>query len=84
MLVNLDMEHNHNPLIYGFLLSFSMVGLGVSMAFFSKDASDFLSYAVLTIVALLLLVAGIIMLRGTFKTRDECSICKEKYHFGKK
>jgi len=78
------MEHNHNPLIYGFLLSFSMVGLGVSMAFFSKDASDFHSYAVLTIVALLLIIGGTIMLRGTFKTRNECEICKNRYHYGKK
>lgn len=78
------MEHNHSPLIYGFLLSFLVFGLGIAMGLFSASGTDFLSRIIPQFMAGLMIVAGIIMLRGTFKKRDECPICKGKYQFGKK
>ncbi len=84
MYTNLDMEHNHNPLIYGFLLSFLMFGLGMASGFFSMEATDWESRVVVQVIGGLMVVAGIIMLRGVFQTRDECPICKDKYQYGKK
>lgn len=78
------MEHSHNPLIYGFLLSFLMFGIGISFGYSTLLATDWQSLALLHGLGGLSVVAGIIMLRRTFKIRDECPICKNKYHFGKK
>jgi len=84
LLVNLVMDHNHNPLIYGFLLSFIMFAMGMIMGFLSRSGTDLQSQLVVTVVAILMVGAGIIILRRTFKLRDNCPICKNKYHFGKK
>lgn len=84
LLVNLVMEHNHNPLIYGFLMSFTVFGIGVFMVFLSPSGTDFHSKIVVTVSAVLLISAGIFMLRGTFRKRDNCPICFERYHFGRK
>jgi len=78
------MEHNHNPLIYGFLLSFFMFGMGVFMAFLTPSGADLHSKVVFTVVSILLVSGGIIMIRGTFQTRDECVICKDRYRYGRK
>ncbi len=78
------MEHNHSNLIYGFLLSFFVFGLGVSMVFLSPSGTDLHSKIVVLVSATLLISAGIIMLRSTFKKRDNCPICFERYHFGRK
>lgn len=78
------MEHNHNPLIYGFLLSFLMFGLGIAIGLISASGTDFQSRIIPQLIAGLMIAGGIIMLRGTFKKRDDCPICKEKYQFGKK
>lgn len=77
-------EHNHNPLIYGFLLSFSVVGLGISLMYLSPSGTDFQSKIVVLGSAILLILVGTVMLRGTFKKRDNCPICFERYKFGKK
>jgi len=53
------------------------------MAFLTPSGGDFHSKVVFTVIAVLLVSAGIIMLRGTFQTRDECLICKDKFRFGK-
>jgi len=84
MYTNLDMEHNHNPLIYGFLLSFLMFGLGMALGFFSMSSTDWESRVVVQVIGGLMVVGGIIMIRGVFKTRDDCPICKDKYQYGKK
>ncbi len=78
------MEHNHKNLIYGFSISFFMFGVGIIMGFLSRTGVDLQSQLIVTVVAFLLLIAGIIMLKDTFKMRDNCPICKEKYRFGKK
>jgi len=84
LLVYLDMEHNHSNLIYGFLLSFFVCGLGVSLAFLSTSGADLHSKIVVIVSATLLISAGVIMLKTTFKKRDNCPICFERYHFGRK
>ena len=79
------MEHNHNSLVIGFLICFFMVGLAIFLALTVNSIEvDFQSKLFAYGVASILIVAGIIMLQGVFKTRDECPICKEKYFFGKK
>lgn len=78
------MEHNHSNLIIRFMLSFFMVGVGMSLGLFSRSGGDLQSQLVLLVTAIFLLITGIIILRGTFKLRDNCSICKNKYRFGKK
>lgn len=77
------MEHNHNPLIYGFLLSFLLFGMGISLGFISMNGADWQSLVTIQFFAGLMVVAGIIMIRGTFKKRDQCPICKDKYRYGK-
>jgi len=77
------MEHNHNSLVIGFLICFLMVGVAVFLAFTVNSIevevqSKLFAYG----VACFLIVAGIIMLKGVFKTRDECPICKDKYKYG--
>ncbi len=78
------MQHNHHPLIYGFLLSILMFVVGMALGFFSMSSTDWESRVVVQVLGGLMVVAGIIMLRGTFKVRDECPICKDKYQYGKK
>lgn len=78
------MAHNHNPLIIGFLLSSTMFGIGVSMGYLSLNGADWQSRVVIQVFGGLLIVAGIYMLRNTFKARDECPICKDKFHYGRK
>lgn len=78
------MEHNHNPLIYGFLVSFLVFGIGLALAWFSMSGSDFQSIITLQVFGVLMIVAGIIMLRGTFKKRDQCEVCKDKYKYRRK
>lgn len=77
-------EHNHNPLIYGFLLSFVMVGIGMALGFVGASGSDFQSVITIYVFGGLSISAGAVMLRNTFKTRDECLICKDRYRYGKK
>lgn len=48
------------------------------------SSTDWESRVVVQVLGGLMVVAGIIMLRGTFKVRDECPICKDKYQYGKK
>lgn len=79
------MEHNHNSLIIGFLICFFMVGIAVFLAFTVNSIEvDFQSKLFAYVVASILVVAGTIMLKGVFKTRDECPVCKDKYKYGRK
>ena len=78
------MEHDHYPLIYGFLLSFLVFGAGLTLAWFSMSGADFQSMITLLVFGVLMVVAGIIMLKNTFKKRDQCEICKNKYRYGNK
>lgn len=72
------MEHNHHPLIYGYLLTFVVFGLGVIMGFFSVNAIDWQTRVMVQLIAGFLIVASIIMLREIFNKRDHCPICKPK------
>jgi len=79
------MEHNHNSLVIGFLLCFFMVGIAVFLALTVNSVevdvqSKLFAYA----VALFLVVASIIMLKGVFKTREECPVCKDRYQWKRK
>ena len=84
MLWNYDMEHNHNPLIYGFLLSISMFGLGVGLVFFSQSGSDFQTKLVIYGIAILMILGSTVMVRGVFQTRDNCPISYDKYKWYRK
>ena len=84
MLVFLVMEHNHNPLIYGFLLSILMFVIGVGLVFFSRSGADFQSQLVLYGIALMMIIASTVMVRGVFQTRDNCPICHDKYRWYRK
>jgi len=75
------MEHNHNPLIYGFLISFSLFGIGIAMSYISFGGVDIHSKLVVLTFGILSVIASIIMLKGTFKKRDACPICKDKYQY---
>ena len=79
------MEHNHNSIVIGFLICFFMVGIAVFLAFTVNSIevevqSKLFAYG----IACFLILAGIIMLKGVFKTRDECPICKDKFKYGGK
>ena len=78
------MEHNHSPLKYGFLVSMSMLILGITFGYIGAGGSDFQSKVVIYTFAGIIVVLGTIILRKTFKKRDDCEICKVKYHYGKK
>ena len=78
------MEHNHNRLIYGFILSFLVFGVGIALAFLSKNGVDVQSKITLIILGCVFLVIGIIMLKQTFKKRDACPVCLEKYSYKRK
>ncbi len=79
------MEHNHNSLVIGFLICFLIVGVAVFLAFTVNSIEvDVQSKLFAYGIAVFLIVAGIIMLKGVFKTRDECPICKDKFKFGGK
>jgi len=78
------MEHNHNPLIYGFLISFFMFGVGIFLAFTGNPIDEIQNKLFVYGVAIMVLVAGTIMLKGVFKTRDECPICKDRFQWNRK
>jgi len=77
-------EHNHGKLWIGFAISFFMFGVAVFLAFTMRLAEDLFNQMFIAGVALMVLVASILMLRGVFQKRDECPICKDKYKFGRK
>jgi len=72
------MDHNHHPLIYGYLLTFGLFGLGAVMGMYSVNAVDWQSRVMVQVIAGFMIVASIIMLREIFNKRDQCSICKPK------
>ena len=79
------MEHNHNSLVIGFLICFFMVGIAVFLALTVNSIevevqSKLFAYG----IACFLILAGIIMLKGVFKTRDECPVCRDKYQWKRK
>ncbi len=79
------MEHNHNSLVIGFLICFFMVGIAVFLALTVNSIevevqSKLFAYG----IACFLILAGIIMLKGVFKTRDECPVCKDRYQWKRK
>jgi multisubunit Na+/H+ antiporter MnhC subunit len=81
----MEHNHNHNSLVIGFLICFFMVGIAVFLALTVNSIevevqSKLFAYG----VALFLILAGIIMLKGVFKTRDECPICKDRYQWNRK
>ena len=81
----MEHNHNHNSLVIGFLICFFMVGLAVFLALTVNSIEvDVQSKLFAYGVALFLIIAGIIMLKGVFKTRDECPICKDRYQWNQK
>jgi len=78
-------EHNHNSITIGFLICFFMVGIAMFLALTVNSIEvDIQSKMFAYGIAIFLIIAGIIMLKGVFKTRDECPICKDKFKYGKK
>jgi len=65
-------EHNHGKLWMGFGISFFMFGIAIFMAFTVTLAEEIINQLFIVGVALMLIVASIIMLRGV------------KYKFGRK
>jgi len=80
----MEEKHNHGNLLIGFGISFFTFGLAVFLAFTVTLAEEMINQLFIVGVALMLIVASIIMLRGVFAKRDECSLCKNKYKFGRK
>lgn len=78
------MEHNHTPLIYGFLLSFFMVGSGIILAFIGATSNIFELKIVVYAIGGIIVIGGTIIVKRTFKKRDNCEICREKYHYGRR
>ena len=77
-------EHNHGKLWMGFGLSFFTFGIAIFLAYTVTLAEETINQLFILGVALLLVVASIIMIRGVFQKRDECPLCKDKYKFGRK
>jgi len=76
-------EHNHNSIVIGFLICFFMVGIAMFLALTVNSIEvDIQSKLFAYGISIFLIVAGIIMLKGVFKTRDECPICKDKFKYG--
>ncbi len=80
----LEGKHNHGKLWIGFGLSFFMFGVAVFLAFTMRLAVETFNQLFIAGVALMVLIASILMLRGVFQKRDECPLCKDKYKFGRK
>lgn len=80
----MEEEHNHSRLAFGFLLSFFMFGLGISLAFIGRSGADLQSQLVVTVFALLMIISSIYMIRKTIQKKNNCPICEKKYRFGKK
>jgi len=80
----MEEKHNHGNLLMGFGISFFTFGLAVFLAFTITLAEEMINQLFIVGVALMLIVASIIMLRGVFAKRDECPLCKHKYKFGRK
>jgi len=78
------MEHNHTNLIYGFALSYLLFGMGLIGSYFAFSGSDFQSKITLHFLAVIAIGISAVNLRKTFKKRDQCEICKNKYRFGRK
>ena len=77
-------EHNHGKLWMGFGISFFTFGIAIFLAYTVTLAEETINQLFILGVALLLVVASIIMIRGVFAKRDECPLCKDKYKFGSK
>lgn len=76
------MEHNHSPLIYGFLISFFMFGVGIFLAVISSSSTSLEGKLFSLGVGIFVIIGATAMVRGVFKTRDACPICKDKYKYG--
>jgi len=76
------MEHNHSPLIFGFLISFFMFGVGVFLAIISNSSTTLEGKLFSLGVGIFVIIGAIVMVKGVFKKRDECPICKDKYKYG--
>ncbi len=77
-------EHNHSRLVFGFLLSFLMFGLGIALAFVGRSGADLQSQLVVSVFALIMIIASIYMIRKTIQKKNNCPLCEKKYRFGKK
>ena len=80
----MEEKHNHGNLLIGFGISFFTFGLAIFLAYTVTLAEETINQLFILGVALLLVIASIIMIRGVFEKRDECPLCKEKYKFGRK
>lgn len=78
------MEHNHPNLIYGFAFSYLLFGMGLVSSYIAFSGSDIQSKATLLVFGCIAIGLSIVSLRKTFKKRDQCEICKNKYRYGKK
>ena len=78
------MEHNHDLLKYKFFASIIMLMIGMFMGFVGAGGVDFHSKVTIYASAGIIVVVGAVILRRTFKERDACEICKERYFYGKR
>ena len=78
------MEHNHTRLIYGFILSYLLFGMGLASSYFAFATADFQSKMTLLGFGIGAIVIATINLRKTFKKRDQCELCKELYRYRRK
>jgi len=78
------MEHNHSNLIYGFIVSYLLFGMGLASSYFAFSGSNIQSKITLLVFGCIAIGISIVSLRKTFKKRDQCEICKDKYRYGKK
>ena len=78
------MEHNHGKLWQGFGIAFFMFGVAIYLTFTVSDIVEVQSKLFAYGVAIFIIIAGIIMLKGIFSARDNCPICKDRYQWNRK
>lgn len=78
------MEHSHYPLKFGFSLGILLFIIGVTLAFFGASGSDLHSKTTIYFAGGITIVVGTFVIKKTFKNRDNCQICKDKFRFGRK
>lgn len=78
------MEHNHELLKYKFFLTIGMLFVGIGMGYLGASGSDFQSKVTIYFFGGLIVVIATIILRKSFKERDNCEICKYRFFYGKK
>lgn len=79
-----SMEHNHDLVKYKFFLTIGLLVGGILMGYIGASGNDFQSKVTIYFFGGITVVIATIILRKTFKERDSCEICRDRFFYGKK